>query len=149
MLECRAACPHEWGTLCTRPPHGVLLDHANHRTGARWPSADVYPTGVLSDLLAIGRALNPWWLRRRPWPSWLPRHPQAETTRALHPASTAGWRRNALRHRGRRLLQNARHRAQWRGWYAEGNAGAGRVGTGWTRRRALLDLQRHLESRPG
>lgn len=102
---------------------------------------DVYSTGVLSELLAIGRCLNPWWLRRSPRPAWLPRHPKADQLLADH-RQLPPWRRAGLAHSLRRLRRNGTSRSQWRGWYAEGKVGAGRVGTGWTRRRALADLAR-------
>jgi hypothetical protein len=86
---------------------------------------DVYATGVLSDLQVIGRCLNP--LHRPP----------------LGPLS-GGWRLRGLRWALRRLRASAHHRACWRGYYAEGPPGVGRVGIGWTRRRALRDLQRHI-----
>lgn len=106
---------------------------------------DVHATGVLSDLLAIGRALNPWWLRRSPWPSWLPRHKATEEARRFITEQGGGWRWNAVRHRGRRLLVNARRRNAWHGFHAEPlqlPPGVRRIGTGWTRRRALADLHR-------
>jgi len=107
------------------------------------PEVDVYATGVLADLQTLARCLNPGWLRSTPWPAWLPRHPFAGSMVAPQP-----WRRHGVRHSLRRLRQNALHRAQWRGYYAEGKTpGIGRVGTGWTPRRALLDLARHIEGR--
>jgi hypothetical protein len=96
--------------------------------------ADVHATGVLSELQAVGRCLDPTWPRRYPRRHELPPVPP-------------GWRWKALPHFWRRLLRAIPRRTAWRGYYAEGPPGIGRVGTGWTRRRALRDLERAAAER--
>lgn len=113
------------------------------------PQVDVHATGVLSDLQAIARALNPWWLRSSPWPTWWPRHPDAEFIVTARAGGLAQhWRRHALRSRGQHLLRNVRRRKAWHGYHAEPRVmpeGLQRIGTGWTRRRALANLQDHID----
>lgn len=95
---------------------------------------DVHATGVLSELQAVGRCLDPTWPRRYRGPRELP-------------APTAGWRRKALRHFGRRLLRALPRRNAWHGYHAEPCVmppGVKRIGTGWTRRRALRSLERYI-----
>lgn len=141
---CRDAHPDEWGTLCTRRAGHRGLQHWNDRTGARWSThVDVYATGVLSDLLAIGRCLTPGYLREQPWPTWWPRHPDATRLLPLE----GSWRLKALRHRLGTLRRNVRRRKAWHGYHAEPTKmppELERIGTGWTRRRALASLHREL-----
>lgn len=105
---------------------------------------DVYATGVLAELQVLGRVLNPGWMRRSPRPAWLPRHPSADT----HRGSGLHWRRAALRRFPGALRRALRGRYPWSGYYAEPRTfppGVTRVGTGWTRARALRDLRRMQE----
>jgi hypothetical protein len=104
---------------------------------------DVHATGVLSELQVLGRVLNPWWMRRRPGPSWLPRHPEADRLRGTAP----DWRRHAFARVRRQLLRTARRRNAWHGYHAEPRVCPPvlqRIGTGWTRRRALRSLDRYM-----
>jgi hypothetical protein len=93
---------------------------------------DVYATGVLAELRAVGRCLDPTWPRR--YPGTLP------------PASP-GWRRKGLSHFGPRLYRATRTRNAWHGYHAEPRIcppGLRRIGTGWTRHRALRSLDRYM-----
>jgi hypothetical protein len=134
-------------------PHDWRLWQATGRQLDDAGPIDIHATGILSDLQAIGRALNPWWLRTNPWPRWIPRHPDIPTliVKGIL-GDTRGWRRHALTHRGRRLLRNARRRNAWHGYRAEPHTmppGVRRIGTGWTRARALRDLARaYTEATP-
>jgi hypothetical protein len=95
---------------------------------------DVHATGVLSELQAVGRCLDPTWPGRYRGPHRLP---QGES----------GWRRKALPHFWQRLLRAVKRRNAWHGYHAEPRVmppGVKRIGTGWTRRRALRDLERHI-----
>lgn len=95
---------------------------------------DVYATGVLSELQAVGRCLDPTWPRRYRGPHRLP---------PVH----RGWRWKALPHFWRRLRRALRRRNAWHGYHAEPltmPAGLRGIGTGWTRRRALAHLGRRL-----
>lgn len=90
------------------------------------PLVDVYAVGVLADLLGLGRSLRA-------------RHPKA----IRHALRT-------LRSTGRYLIRQARRR-NWRavknafnGYLAEHRTLGSRCGHGWTRRRALRGLYRHL-----
>lgn len=90
------------------------------------PAVDVYAVGVLAELLRLGRSLRA-------------RHPQA-IRHAL----------GRLRWTGSYLIGQARAR-NWRavrntfnGYLAEHRSLGSRAGRGWTRRRALADLYRHL-----
>lgn len=90
------------------------------------PTIDVYPVGVLADLLRLRNALHR-------------RHPKA-----------IRWALGRLRSQARYITRQAR-RGNWRavrnafnGYLAEHRTLGTRCGKGWTRRRALLDLYRHL-----
>lgn len=96
---------------------------------------DIYPVGLLADLLGLGRAIRA-------------RHPQA-IRHAL----------GSLRHRARYIRERARDR-NWRavkntfnGYLAEpspwpDDSPLRRCGSGWTRRRALRSLHRHGYCQP-
>jgi hypothetical protein len=105
---------------------------------------DLYAVGVLRELQTLGRVLNPGWMRAHPWPRWLPRHPSADTLRGSAPR----WRRHTVRRLPATLRRAALRPHGWAGWYAEPRTfppGVTRLGTGWTRRRALADLTRRIE----
>lgn len=83
------------------------------------PESDVYPVGLLHDLLFFGRTL---------------RH--APTRENL----TYAWRKFT-----RRLRTHWRQRSYWNGYLAEQTGGrAQRAGHGWTEHRAVEDLAHHL-----
>lgn len=95
---------------------------------------DVHATGVLSDLQVIGRSLDPTWPRRYRGPHYMP-------------PTTPGWRLKALRWGIGRLRRSVRRRNAWHGYHAEPRVcppGLQRIGTGWTRRRALRSLDRYM-----
>lgn len=86
---------------------------------------DIYPVGLLHNLMIVGRIT----VRA---PRYLPR---------------------VLRRFGRDVGRGWRRRSYWNGWLAEPVSSRGtwaRAGHGWTRKRALRDLDRHLgeTSRP-
>lgn len=92
----------------------------------RRPLIDIYPVGVLDRLLRLGRAIrtrNPELIR------W-----------AL---GQCGWEARYIvgraRERNWRAVRNA-----FNGYLAEHRTRGARCGHGWTRRRALRDLYRHL-----
>jgi hypothetical protein len=94
---------------------------------------DVYATGVLSDLQVIGRSLDPTWPLRYRGTTPLPR-------------ATRGWRRQAFCWGLRRLRVSWRRPKAWHGYHAEPLVlppGLRRIGSGWTRRRALRSLARY------
>jgi hypothetical protein len=96
--------------------------------GAR---VDVYPVGVLSDLLRIRTALNPCAPRPRNYAPVVP---------------PVGWRRNTIAHAWSSIRRSWRRRNAWNGYLAEPTWQGywTRCGHGWTQRRALADLNRHL-----
>jgi hypothetical protein len=98
---------------------------------------DVYPVGVLADLLAIRVALDP----RAP-------RPTGHQPRYVPPND---WRRKTITHRWRSIRRHWRRRSAWNGYLAEpydSNSGTWtRCGHGWTVRRAVADLGRHLVDR--
>lgn len=92
----------------------------------RRPLIDIYPVGVLADLIRLGRAIRS-------------RQPQL-----------IRWALGKCWYEVRYLAQKVRYR-QWRelknafnGYLAEHRTRGYRCGHGWTRRRALRDLYRHL-----
>lgn len=94
---------------------------------------DIYPVGVLSDLLMLGRAL---------------RHRHAKGLR--HALSLLRWRVSYLRRQAKRRNWRA-VRSTFNGYLAEPvdpavQARTRRCGTGWTRRAALRSLRRRLKA---
>lgn len=95
---------------------------------------DVDAMGVLSDLQVVGRCLAPTWPRRYQGPRSLP-------------SPSRGWRRQGVAWGLRRLRRSVTRRSAWHGYHAEPYVmppGVERIGTGWTRRRALRSLARYV-----
>lgn len=96
---------------------------------AKQPSIDVYPVGVLADLLRIGRAIR---YRRRDAILWALGRFRRTIGVLWRWARAGNWR----------AVKGA-----FNGYLAEPvafPAGLRRCGSGWTKRRALRSLQRHL-----
>jgi hypothetical protein len=97
---------------------------------------DVYPVGILKDLLAIRVAVDPRSVRRL----------------GIRPVvPPPGWRRRTVAARARSIRRGWRRGSAWNGYLAEpedSNSGAWmRCGHGWTTHRAVSDLARHLVDR--
>lgn len=112
----------------------MTADRTTAPTPERAARVDVHAMGVLSDLQVIGRSLDPTWPARYRGPVSLPQ-------------VARGWRRRAFRWGFQRLRSSVRRRNAWHGYHAEPYVmppGVKRIGTGWTRRRALRSLNRHI-----
>ncbi len=92
----------------------------------RRPLIDVYPVGVLAELLRLGRALRS---RQPQLARWAMGKLWWEFGYIAHNIRTRNWR----------AARNA-----FKGYLAEHRTRGHRCGHGWTRRRALRDLYRHL-----
>lgn len=89
---------------------------------------DVYPVGLLADLRLIGRLLNP----------------------LTTPGIPLTGRYRGIRRTIRNIRAAPRRRSAWNGYLAEPRAFPAhmtRCGHGWTRRRALHDLNQHHQGR--
>lgn len=86
---------------------------------------DVYRVGFLYALHYDWRAITV--AHRRPTKTW------SELKRLVHHARGGNWRDV---------------RNMFNGWLAEHRYAGTRCGHGWTRRRALADLRRHLDGAP-
>lgn len=93
------------------------------------PLIDVYPVGVLAELLRLGRAL-----RSRRW--------EAIRWALGRLGSEAGHIARRARARRWREVKNS-----FNGYLAEHRTLGTRCGSGWTKRRALTDLYGHLAER--
>jgi hypothetical protein len=93
------------------------------------PAIEVYPVGLLSDLLVLGRAMR---LRRRQGILWALGRVLACFRYMVHQARQGNWR----------AVKNT-----FNGYLAEPVAFPERLrrcGSGWTKKRALRSLNRHL-----
>jgi hypothetical protein len=84
---------------------------------------DVYPVGWLRALQSAGRCIR----RGRPAPAW--RFLRQQLRYSLRQARRGNWR----------AVRNT-----FGGYHAEHHTLGRRCGTGWTKRRAINDLYRHL-----
>jgi hypothetical protein len=92
---------------------------------------DVYPVGILRQLKRIRTALDP----RAGHPLWGSKTPNP------------GWRRMTIRHAAHCIRDDAHRRSAWNGYLAEPIVDGlrwTRCGHGWTKRRALASLKRHI-----
>ncbi|MFG3710858.1 hypothetical protein [Micromonospora sp. NPDC047730] len=96
---------------------------------ARRPLIDIYPVGVLACLLGLGRALRA-------------RHRDAIYAAYSNCRREVRYVVRSVRARNWRVAKNS-----FNGYLAEHRFRGTRCGHGWTRRRALRDLRRHLAGR--
>ena len=88
--------------------------------------AHIYPVGALRQLTHIKRALNP---------------------KAQVPIALKGWRRNTITYAIRTIWADKGRRSSWNGYLAEPTNDSiywTRCGHGWTKRRAMSSLVRHV-----